>query len=63
MAKDCYICGNKTIFYVWSTSRNFPKETLIREGNINTKKDMSEIAVEGVPVCFKCNNELKVKVK
>lgn len=59
MAKECFICKNKTIFYVWSTSRRFPKEKLIKYKDCKTKLEKARIAIEGQPVCFGCLEELK----
>jgi len=52
MAKECMLCGAKTIFYIWSTSRNFPKhkfhEYLDKHGNMN----------RDFVVCFNCYHSL-----
>ncbi len=61
MAKNCYICGDKTIFYIWSTSRNFPREALIRKENIVSRAIIGGIGRDGVPVCIGCYEELKIK--
>jgi len=61
MAKDCYLCKNKTIFYVWSTSRDFPIEKLIEYKNLKSKYEVAEVSREGQPICFKCLEELKNK--
>ena len=61
MAKDCYLCKNKTIFYVWSTSRDFPIEKLIEYKNLKSKYEVAEVSREGQTICFKCLEELKNK--
>ena len=59
MAKQCYCCGLNTIFYVWTSSRNFPREKLVEVMNIDgiTKKSIL-IDNEGKPICYGCYNEL-----
>jgi len=47
MGERCKLCGINTIFYVWSTSRNFPKEKL--GSLVDLDKDFIN-----VPVCFNC---------
>jgi hypothetical protein len=47
MGKNCCLCEINTIFFYWSTSRNFPREALSKYLNIDDKY------IE-VPVCFKC---------
>jgi hypothetical protein len=59
MAQNCYICGTPTIFYIWSTSRRFPKKNLINYKKLDTKYDMDKITRDGVAVCFKCVERLK----
>jgi hypothetical protein len=61
MAHECYLCKTNTIFYVWTTSRNFPKAALIKTLGMNTKSDKGKVAVEGLPICFSCLEELKKK--
>jgi len=62
MARDCYICGERTIFYVWTTSRYFPKRELIKLKGLKTKYEQSKISTEGFPICMRCYNKLK-KIK
>jgi hypothetical protein len=59
MSKECSICKNRTIFYVWSTSRNFPRRALINYTNVKTKHERHKVFEEGVPICFKCHDILK----
>jgi hypothetical protein len=63
MSKECSICKNRTIFYVWSTSRNFPRRALINYTNVKTKHERHKVFEEGVPICFKCSNKLKEYAK
>lgn len=60
MGNKCYICGcNPGPFYVWTTSRKFPKKTLIGEMKVTSRSTMKEISVDGKPVCFGCLENLK----
>jgi len=59
MSKRCYMCGIDTIFYVWSTSRNFPREKLIEAKKLKTKAQKASISEDGQVVCFKCLKELR----
>jgi len=61
MAKSCYICDNKTIFYIWSSSRHFPKRELIKEKKAISRSEVSMLSRDGVPVCFDCYEKLKKK--
>lgn len=59
MAKQCCVCGINTIFYIWSSSRNFPRELLSDKLNMIGKS--KELIIEGVDsrtVCMKCYNEM-----
>lgn len=59
MSKQCSICGIDTIFYIWTSSRNFPREKLVEIINADesTKKSIIK-GLEGRPVCFSCYNKL-----
>ena len=59
MAHRCCLCDTDTIFYVWTTSRNFPKAALIKTKGLNTKSEKGKVSVEGLPVCLVCLNKLK----
>jgi len=59
MSKECHICKNHTIFYVWSTSRYFPKKALVKYMNTKSKYERNRIFKEGVPICFSCKDKLK----
>ena len=58
MSQRCVICGIDTIFYTWTSSRNFPREDLFKKLNIKRKKMMNAYKKIGYPVCFKCREEL-----
>lgn len=47
MGERCKICGINTIFYIWSTSRNFPREKL------GSLLDLEPEFID-TPVCFQC---------
>ena len=57
MAKKCIICNTNTIFFVWSSSRNFPREELGKKLHRVGNRDMKEFT-EGLPVCNKCYDML-----
>ena len=59
MSKRCNWCGIQTIFYVWSTSRNFPVGKYLKERNIIDKGGIREVKYQGHPICFRCFNKLK----
>lgn len=48
MGKQCYFCGKSTIFFIWSTSRIFPRKSQAFE-----KRDRVMFNA-GVPICFPC---------
>lgn len=61
MAKECRICGTNTIFYYWSSTRNFPRKKLLEKiGKRFSKRRQSNIlrGLEAVTVCYKCAKEL-----
>jgi len=55
----CMICGNKTLFYVWTTTRNFPMDRLLKKMNITEKREIERLKLNGREVCYKCYDELK----
>jgi len=63
MAQKCFVCDDKTIFYVWSTGRNFPWEQLVKIKGIREKRTIRNIKNHGFPVCFDCLEKLKNKEK
>ena len=58
MSNKCHICGNNTIFYVWTTSRNFPREKLYEKLNIKSARTKGFYEKSGYPVCFGCYKNL-----
>ncbi len=58
MAQRCFCCGNQTLFFVWTSSRNFPREKLIKKENIKDKKMIKSISDDGYPCCWACRKEL-----
>lgn len=59
MSNNCFCCKNRTGFYIWSTSRNFPRVELIQKNRISDKGQVKLIEVQGVPICFSCYEKLK----
>jgi len=56
----CYLCGcDPGPFFVWTTSRRFPRINLFKLRNIKTKAEMYNVSKEGYPVCPDCLNKLK----
>ena len=57
---ECYMCKCKPgPFFVWSSSRNFPREKLIDKFNIIDKKYIKDLRSDGFKVCYGCLNKLK----
>jgi len=57
MAKHCLVCYDKTIFYVWTSSRYFYVDRLLRMNpqlGLNNKRHRLELRDKGMPVCFGC---------
>ena len=58
MGVRCNICGcNPGPFFVWSSSRNFPREQLIKK-RIKDRLYVKNI-MEGQVVCYECFKRLK----
>ena len=57
-SKICYMCGSLTGFYIWSTSRNFPRNKMMIIKDVKDKFTRNKICVDGETVCFQCFNEL-----
>ena len=53
MGKQCYICGTNTIFFIWTSSRAFPRHKLKL-----SKRDRVMYNI-GVPICFRCFEKIK----
>jgi hypothetical protein len=58
MSNNCSICGIRTIFYVWTTTRNFPLEKYFGKMKITNKREMKQLRYNGRPICFHCLDEL-----
>lgn len=54
MGKRCPICKNSTIFYIWSTSRNFDKDKYLNIKRKLHKADTVQLNEEGEPICMVC---------
>ena len=55
----CNVCGTNTLFYVWTTTRNFPINKYMKELNLTDKGSYIRTRYHGIPVCFSCLNKLK----
>jgi len=58
MSHKCNICSLDTIFFIWSTSRDFPTRKLIRKMKIKSKWGRAKVMKEGITVCFPCYKDL-----
>ena len=59
MSLKCHNCGIDTIFYVWTSSRTFPRHKLFEKlGITNNNKIKNNYKKIGYPVCLKCRSEL-----
>lgn len=58
MSLKCQTCGIDTIFYVWTSSRNFPRHKLFEKSRIINKKIQNQYKKVGYPVCMKCREQL-----
>jgi hypothetical protein len=59
MSKNCSICDIETIFFVWSTTRNFPLNKYIKRKGLKGRRAYNEAKYGGSPVCIHCFEELK----
>jgi len=50
MGQQCCNCGITTIFYIWTSTRDFRKDLLEEMYGIKDK--------EARPICFRCYNEM-----
>jgi len=54
----CCSCGcDPGCFFVWSSSRIFPREKLLKKMKIRGKRAMRRFC-DGEAVCFECRKEL-----
>ena len=60
MANKCCLCNKETLFYIWTSSRDFPRDKfidLINFGDVdeNTRKSQKIFYKRvGKPVCYDC---------
>jgi len=57
MSQRCCVCSFNTIFYLWSSSRNFPKNKLLRK--LKPEKILMKELFIGKPICLWCYEEIK----
>jgi len=57
MGRQCFLCGKETIFYIWTTSKVFPIEKLLKK--IKSKAEKRFVRCYGVPICWNCYRRLK----
>ena len=65
MSKECQICGNRTIFFVWSSTRDFPRDDLLKiigKKYSKRKKENILLGRDSVPICFNCARKLGYKI-
>lgn len=62
MSKTCKICNNRTIFFVWSSTRDFPVEKLLDEKDLKVEKEGLKKGRIAFPICYKCAKELGYSV-
>jgi len=55
---QCKLCGKQTLFYVWTSSRVFPRQKLIKAKELKNRSELDKLN-QGYPVCFWCLEELK----
>ncbi len=58
MSESCYKCGFKTIFFVWSSTRGFPRELLIDKTTTEFEERGLLCGRIGVPVCLDCAKKM-----
>jgi hypothetical protein len=61
MAKQCGLCGFETIFFIWSSTREFPRENLLDSMPNLTEYDRKKLlsGLSGIPICYDCVKKLK----
>ena len=55
----CAICGLDSLFFYWSSTRNFPRKGLVKL--LDTPNETKTGIVKGLksyPVCYKCSAKL-----
>lgn len=58
MGKICEVCGQETMFYVWSSSRDFPREKLIHDNMADYVRKGLLNGTMGLPICMKCAKKI-----
>ena len=61
MAEQCYLCKEYTGWYLWSSGRDFPRDSLKRKLHLTEKEAKAKLLHTGKPVCMKCTNMLRRK--
>jgi hypothetical protein len=54
MSNRCAVCGIDTIFYIWSTSRNFNRKQLVNTFSNEDNNTKFRLLNDSYPVCFHC---------
>ena len=58
MGSKCYLCNcNPGPFFVWSSSRKFPRDKLIKI--LGNDRFTNKTILEGVQICYECFEKLK----
>ena len=58
MSNICEICKWDTIFYIWSSSRHFNRQKLLKLVSKKDKLMRNRIMKESYPVCMICCEKL-----
>ena len=66
MENKCFCCGGNFSpighrcewFYLWTTSRNFPREKLLKVMKLKKNEHRKNIYVDGQKVCMNCYSKL-----
>lgn len=56
----CYMCNELAGWFIWSSSRHFPRQRIFKVMNLVSKGDKNKI-YDGQRICQKCFNKLKGK--
>jgi len=58
-SRYCCICGCLTGFFIWTSSRNFPRMKVMDKLNLKPSKSTINRFKDGDTVCLSCYNDLK----
>jgi hypothetical protein len=58
MGKICEECGKETIFFVWSSTKGFPREKLIHDNMADYIRKGILCGNIGLPICMHCATKL-----